>query len=596
MWRLSQACLFIIAFFAMIEAAHAAPLKVRVRGAAKISARGWREQVGGDAARTELVLSGTLTDDASLAMPGQPVIVRVARETDPHDAMVAEGIRAARSCDRGHAQVVKVQGPREAPEVAITTDEAGRFCFRAPLEPDRYKATVVFAPPGGRGLVDGAEREIGFDLSRRGLALKFDPEPKVLELDTPRVTVEAVALHDDEDSPHVAPGLVVVLSNEKEEIARATSDGSGRARFAFSGAKAGPPGVGELRASFAGNTDIAATTTTHEIERHVKVNVKVPAAERGELEPKVPEEGIPIVADVTSSLGPVGEGSIEARVGEVVVGAAPVERGIARLTLTFATTSSEAFVRLRYVPSAPWYEPIGEPVIRVPIRGPSLLSKAPLLLAGLAVIAFFLVGRVSGPKIKPEPAPGKPDPLPDPTPRIEVVRPAERGQEGWTGKIVDAHEGTPIAGARVWIERGTFDGRASLVGFETGPDGRFTLKGIGPIAGDESIIAEGHLHARLSQTLPAPGELTIALAARRRALLAQLVAFAKKRGAPFDVRPEPTPGHVRRAAQGDPREAGAAKWAAAMENAVFGPGDVDARTEAEVARLEPDKPADPTQR
>jgi hypothetical protein len=482
---------------------------------------------------------------------------------------------------------MRVTGPREAPEVNAPTDEAGRFCFRAPLDPDRFKATIVYAPPGGRGLVDGAERQITFDLSRRGLSLRFDPVPKIMELDTPRVTIEAVALHDDDESPHVAPGLSIALANEKQEIGRATSDASGRARFFINGSKLGPPGVGELRASFVGNQEIAAATTTEEIERHVKVSLKVPAADKGELLPSIPEDGIPLQAEITSSLGPVGEGAVEARVGEIVVGAAPVERGIARLTLTFATQSNEAMVRLRYVPASPWFEPTSEPTIKVPIRGPGILSKAPILIAGLAVLAFFLVGRVSGPKIKPEPAPPKPDALPEAKPRLEVVKAAARGQEGWTGRVVDAHEATPVPNARIWIERGTFEGRVLLASAQTGPDGRFELPGIGPTQGDETIHTEARLHARLSQPLPGAGEINIALLQRRRALLASLVAWAKKKGPPFDVRPEPTPGHVRRAANLDRRDPETAQWAAATEDAVFGPGEVDARREAEVAKLSP---------
>ena len=568
------------------SSALAAPLKVRVRGAAKISARGWREQTSDSPSRVELVLSGTLNDDAGEAIPNAVIVIRVARETDPHDVRVAEGLRAARTCDSRRA-ALRITGPREAPEVNAPTDEAGRFCFRAPLDPDRFKATVVYAPPGGRGLVDGSEKQIAFDLSRRGLSLRFDPAPKVLEIDTPRVTIEAVALHDDDESPHVAPGLPIVLSNEKEEIGRVNSDASGRARFYVNGSKLGAPGVGELKASFVGNQDIAAATTVEEIERHVKVSLKVPAADKGELKPSIPEDGIPLQVEITSSLGPVAEGAVEARVGDIVVGAAPVERGIARLTLTFATQSNEALVRLRYVPASPWYEPTSEPTIKVPIRGPSLLSKAPILVAGIAVLAFFLVGRVSGPKIKPEPAPAKPDALPEAKPKLEVVKAAARGQEGWTGRVVDAHEATPVQNARVWIERGTFEGRLLLASAQTDREGRFQLSGVGPVQGDETIHTEARLHARLSQALPPAGEINIALLQRRRALLASLVAWAKKKGPPFDVRPEPTPGHVRRAASLDRRDPETAQWAAAMEDAVFGPGEVDARKEAEVAKLNP---------
>jgi hypothetical protein len=573
-----------------------------VRGAAKLVARASRDQVVGQVGVNELVLSGTLSDDAGQPLSLQAVTVRVTREADAHDPRVADGLRGAHGCDKSDgtgaaprraasAWGVATQGgsPTDPPDVIVTTDEEGRFCFRARIDPDRYKARLIFTPKTPTTtLVDGVDKEISFDLTKRGLALRFDPTPRIVPLDTAQARIDAVAILDDDANPRVAPGLMLVLANEKEEISRIVTDASGRAKFIVPGAKLGPPGQGELRVSFAGDAETAKALHVEDIERHVKVAVKVPAADKGELAAGIPEEGIPITAEITSSLGPVGEGSIEARIGDVIVGAAPVERGIARLMLTFTTQGSDALVRLRYVPMSPWYEPLAEPTIRVPLRGPSILSKAPILLAGLAVLAFFLFGRVSGQKSKLEPVPnieGGNGDAREGKPRIDVVRPAERGQQGWVGRVVDAHEGGPVKGARVWIERGTFEGRSIVASVETDFDGRFVLPGIGPPAGDEMIAAEGRLYARFSQELPAPGEIAIALAQRRRALLARMVKWARRRGPPFDARPEPTPGHVRRAASG---EFGTARWADAIERAVFGPGEIDARIEQEVERLAPE--------
>jgi hypothetical protein len=351
----------------------------------------------------------------------------------------------------------------------------------------------------------------------------------------------------------------------------------------------GPPGRGSLNVSFAGDAQTAFGVHVAEIERRVKVTLRVPAAEKGELKAQVPEDGIALAVDVASTTGPVAEGGVEARIGEAVVGAAPVERGIARLTLTFTAQGSEALVRLRYVPSAPWYEALGEPTVKVPIRGPGLLAKAPILLAGLAVLAFFLVGRVASKGNKPEPAPAivNADVERVGKPRLDVVRPAARGEVGWRGTVVDAHEGTAIGGARVWVERGTFEGRLVLASVASDAHGAFELPPIEGIVGDEQMAVEAPLHARLVQPLPSPGVLSVALLLRRRALLARLVGWARKRGRPFDVKPEPTPGHVRRSAADDFQTA---RWADAVERAVFGGGDVDARMEGEIERMAPPEP------
>lgn len=583
-----------------LDVAEAAPVRVRVRGTAKLVARGSRYPSPGDQqGLSELLLSGSLLDDAGHPLATQAITVRVTREANPHDVIVEEGIRGAHGCDRPSdsapappprrgptSWAVRVVGPTDAPEVLVVTDEDGRFCFRAKVPPDRYKAQLTYTPTAAQSLVDGIEREITFDLTKRGLALRFDPTPKIVQLDAPRTTIEAIAILDDEANPRLAPGLPVVLANEREEVSRAVTDAAGRARFVVFGSKLGPVGPGELRVSFAGDGTTARTSHTEEIERHVSVVIKVPTADRNEIPEGVPEDGIPLLVEVGSSLGPVPEGSVEARVGDVVVGASPVERGIARLMLTFTAQGNDAVVRLRYVPASPWYEPLGEPTVHVPVRGPTLLSKAPILLAGLAVLAFFLVGRVSAQKSKPEPVPAQLEPtqVREGRPRVQVIRPAERGQEGWSGRVVDAHEAVPVRGARVWIERGTFEGRSVLASVETDSDGRFVLPGIGPVVGDESIAAEARLHARHTQDLPAPGEISISLAQRRRALLAKLVSWARRRGPPFDARPEPTPGHVRRAASG---ELATARWADAIERAVFGPSEIDARAEQELVGLEP---------
>jgi hypothetical protein len=141
-----------------------------------------------------------------------------------------------------------------------------------------------------------------------------------------------------------------------------------------------------------------------------------------------------------------------------------------------------------------------------------------------------------------------------------------------------------VSSARVWVDRGTFDGRSILASVGTDPDGSFVLPPISGLVGDEQMAVEAPLHARLVQPLPPAGELSIALVLRRRALLARLVGWARKRGRPFDVKPEPTPGHIRRAAAEDFQTA---RWADAVVKAVFGGGDVDARMEREIERMVP---------
>jgi hypothetical protein len=571
--------------FPLAGAAHADGVRIRVRGSARIVAHTSRDQ-------GELILSGSLVDDAGQPLAAESVTIHVTRESDPRDAQVIEGLRAARSCDRSTdrpptAYGVRVAGPPDRPEVVTVTDEGGRFCFRAKLGPDRHLAHLSWR---GSSLVDAADADVAFDLSRQALLLRFDPTPRVVSLDAPMIGVEVAALVEEDGTTQAKAGLSLVLTNEKsDELGRSTTDASGRAHFAVDSTRVGAPGRGALRVAFEGNQETAFGVSVAEIERRVKVTLRVPAAERGELTARVPDDGIPLLVDVAAAGGIVSEGGVEARVADTVVGAAPVERGVARLTLTFTAEGSEALVHLRYVPSAPWYEPLGEPVIKVPIRGPGLLAKAPIVLTGLAVLAFFLIGRVAskGNKPEPAPAPAKVDAERAAKPRLDLVREAARGELGWRGLVRDAHEDTAVRGAKVWIERGTFEGKSVLVSVETDARGAFELPEVAGLVGDEQMGVEAPLHARLLQPLPPRGELSIALVLRRRALLGRLVTWARRRGRPFDLNPEPTPGHVRRAAADDFQTA---RWAEAIERAAFGHGEVDAQMEGEIERM---APADP---
>jgi hypothetical protein len=107
------------------------------------------------------------------------------------------------------------------------------------------------------------------------------------------------------------------------------------------------------------------------------------------------------------------------------------------------------------------------------------------------------------------------------------------------------------------------------------------------------LVVEAPLHADLRQKLPGGGVLEIALVSRRRRLLDRLVQWARRRGPPYDARPEPTPGQVRRAAQGRRGDASdrVGRWADAIEQAAYDRGEVDARVEADVMSLDPDDPS-----
>lgn len=528
--------------------------RVHVRGGSHLDARAAR-------ASGELVLSGTLQDDAQQPLAGESVVVR--------------NVGDARDCaERDHA-TVKMQGG----EAIALTDEAGRFCIRARPARPQFVAKLEWR---GSALLEGTSLDVPVDLSRASLALSFDPPPKILRLDEAELSVTAVALVDDNGLTLARSNLSLALADERgTELASAVTNASGRAAFFVKTPLLAGPGRGQLRVSFAGDVDTAAASQQAEVERQARVILAL--AEKPASRP--PEDGIPLGLTARWRGGEVAGGSVEARIGDTLVGAARVDKGVAKLVVTFASGSAgagEVPIRVRYVPSAPWWIPSDDLEVRVPIAEPSPLRQVPLVVAGLAVIAWLVLGRTSRAKTKAKPA-SREGAQPVGQAGVEVVVKSRDPRMGWRGRVVDAHDRTPIVNARIVLRRPAFDREQVLARTTSDADGKFKLVHE-EVRSDDELVVDGPLHTSLRQSPPPSGEIVVALVLRKRKLLERLVAWARLRGTPFDVKPEATPGHVRRAAGED---FPTARWADAVEKAAYGGAALDEAAEAEIERLEP---------
>jgi hypothetical protein len=558
---------------------------VRIRGTSRLEAHAAR--AGG-----KLVVSGTVTDDAAHPVPGARVAAGLARGAPPAGVATFAGA-SPEACSEGGAPPVLDR----ADLLVLPVDEGGRFCVRLSLPVDRY---AIHLESRATPLVDPARLDLAVDLALEPVTLRFDPEPRVVALDDEgsgaAASFDVVASTENDGVTTAAAGLPLTLSNEAgTQLASATTDASGRVRFALEAARLGPPGKGELRVSFGGSSDAGASSQTLQIERRTRVDLAANDAVGGVLPPGSPEDGVVLRARASARCAAHGcagtpTGTVEARVGDTIVGAAPLAQGEARVVVTFGMpAASEVPLRLRYVPDAPWFQPGGELAITLPVRASSPWRKALLLVAGLAVVGWLVLARFPAAKRKEASARASHAP-PLPQAGVELVRSGPAAQ-GWGGRLHDAHDVVPIAGARVAVERPGFQRVDVLAEVYSDEGGVFLLPALHTMPGD-LLVAEGRLHAQLRRPLPSPGELDIALVLRRRAVLDRLVAWARARGRPFDARSEPTPGVIRRAAGQD---LGLARWADATERAAYGGAPVDARAQAEVDRLAPggDGPQDP---
>jgi hypothetical protein len=553
----------------------------------------------------KLAVSGRSVDDAGKPAPGR-VALTLAREA-AQGSLVTLSAAVVEPCAGrvgaepfGHAADGRVAADRplvdDTGAVSMETTDDGRFCVRLLVPVDRY---VVQAHVAGTNLLDAADASLTVDLTRTPVSLRFDPERTAIWIDEGPQTIEVAATSDDDDARTAAAGLALQLSSESGDVlGGAVTDDVGHARFVVPAAKLGPPGKGELRVAFAGNATAGASTRTLQIERRTHVDLVAPAASSDRLPPGSPEDGIELGVNAVLRCAKDGcsgspSGTVEARLGgegtgipSQTVGAAPVERGRAHVVATFPMPASPSVrLHLHYASDTPWFLPGDELALEQPLQPSSPWRKLPLALAALVLVILVVLARV--PLRKRRPAERTSD-LPD-GPGVAVVREAS-ASEGWSGMVVDAHDGIPLGGVRVAIERPGMLGTEAVAQAVSDDHGRFSLGAALARPGDE-LVAEGRLHAMLRRPLPKPGVLSVAVLQRKRALLSDLVEWVKKRGEPFTFKNEPTPGELSSFAALFRKDV--SEWADAVERAAYGGAPVDESVHEEVSRLAPVEPQAP---
>lgn len=526
---------------------------------------------------------GTATDDTGRPTPLM-VSVSLTGQAVAGGAEVNLSSAAPEPCDARPPTIRSVPRLESPTRLVLQTDEAGRFCIRLLLPAERYVAHLATEPSD---LVEAAKLDVPIDLALRPAALRFAPEPTTLSMDDETVVIDLVAETDIDGSASPIPELTVHLANESgEDLADTTTDASGRARFAVSGARMGPAGPGELRAVSDATTSIGAVSHSAPVERRTRVRLAVPGAQGGVLPAGRAGDGLVVRATALPQCAVHGctgnpTGIVEARIGGAVVGAGTLVHGVADVVFTVASPGSgSAAVKLRYVPDAPWFLAANEVDLLQPMKPAGAWGALLSAIGGVVVLAWFALARVPRTLAAREAvmaeqrARGPAD--------IQVLDQAPP-HGGWKGRILDGHDASAIAAAIVTIERPGFEGSTLVATTTSDEAGAFVLPAV-DMQPNDRLAVQSTLHVSLRRPMPPSGTLEVTLVLRRRALLDRLVAWARRRGGRFDQRPEPTPAHVRGAAVSEPR---VAVWASAVERAAFGPDPVDDRAEGDVDRLAP---------
>jgi hypothetical protein len=468
----------------------------------------------------------------------------------------------------------------------LSTDAQSRFCVRLSLPGGNYVAHLEVR---ASAFLDGTRVNLPLDPARKAVTLGFDPEPTILDLDGDAISVGVIATTEDDGEVSAAPGILLELSNEGDvTLARATTNASGLAQFHTANAALGPTGRGELRVSFSGDAGSGASSHTAFVERRTRVHIE--GASVTDRETTILFQDLTTV-DVMATAACAAHGcsasptgSVELYLGETLLGAAPIASRRARVAAALPSgldARSQARLRLHYVADSSWFVPGSDVVL--PGQDPSTSARGEILvaLAGFLVAGWVVAARLPR-KDLALPAFAATGPQVPPGAGLRVLR-EDATSRAILGRVVDAHGGDPVALANVRLERPGFDGTEVIAQATSDPDGRFALPGLGGRPGDE-VVVDSRQYCTLRSPIAVHGEIEIALVRRRRKLLDDLVAWARRRGGRFDARPEPTPAHVRRAADREPQ---VADWADALERAVYGSAVVDEQLESEVTRLAP---------
>jgi hypothetical protein len=547
--------------------AHAKP-RIHVRATSSFDVRTPRSQ-------GKLFFLGTLIDDRGQSLANRAVWMS-AHEGSPEGAVLPLEPCSGPASSDAHAT---------AGTTWVHTDRGGRFCATT----GSAEHTLCFGHLewSGDSDIDGATFDLTVDPSREQLDLRFDPEPKVLDLDGATIELDVLARTTGGTRESSEDALPILLTNEEgTELGRAQSR-AGKATLRLASGTLGAPGRGELRL-YLGDALTGHASHVAPVERRATVVLSVVDARGGLLRPADPEDGASMIVTATTTTGtPVPSGIVEATMHGRAVGAAPVSLGRAALVVTFpAEGLSTADLRIRYASDTPWYREGEEVTARLPMRTKKPWRGASLLLSSLGVVLWLaLTGRSSR---RRNPARSRDDSPPVGEPSIRMVQKGTSVFVGWSGRVVDAHDRDALPGAELRVERPSFTGSEVLATTVARERGRFELRYDGARKGDRLIVT-APFHLTLELAMPACGELEVTLVHRKRALLDRFVEWARTEGAPFPGPLEPTPGSVAFEARVslDARLRGVEKWAEAVEGAAFGPEPVDARVETEIERMAP---------
>jgi|GEM_PF-641936 len=545
--------------------------KVQIRGKSMLDAR-----ASGPIDRVEI--AGSLRDESGAPISSAAVLISAVAESNLPTIWVS-----ASRCH--HSERLDIQSAN----LSVTTDSSGRFCIEAHLAQTKVALRITYA---GGALYEGTSANAKWNAGLESIVLEFQPLPSRIDLDTESTLISARITSHSRRSPK---GLTVAIADDTQTVlASAPADSDGTVQFDIDSSLLKSPGSGTLTLSFAGTDEFSSAQATAAVIRSVHARLdNAGRTVRGNL-----SQGIHVDLRVTSSRGPIPVGTVEAFIDDVLVGWGTVHEGAAKFPIRFASVRDvpSPKVVFRYRSDVPFYE-AGEPLELPAIAAElSVFVRAIPVVLGVVIAAWLLRGWWRPRRRNRGPAPlqavrGVAD--------LVVERRSPETHE-WGGRVVDAHDGDAVVGARVRVLVPTFVGRDVFVDLRTDASGGFAFR-IEVPSERMQLVVDAPYHGSIERELPPSSLMVVSLVSRRRLMLDRFLRWVTLAGRPWYVgsasvgstglvgwagSAEPTPRSVVRVAEERCGDA-VAGWARAVERGAFGPDPVDDLFEKQVRELEP---------
>ena len=154
-------------------------------------------------------------------------------------------------------------------------------------------------------------------------------------------------------------------------------------------------------------------------------------------------------------------------------------------------TAKSRPIELRYASDSPWWLAGRELSVAIPVLPPSPWRRIAWIAAVVILGSWLLLGWQRPRRLERRAS--------SPSPRHSVRAPVdviEVGdlRSGWRGRVLDAHDGTPIAGAVVLVRVPAFDGSGVLRTAQTDDQGAFALESSDPAGPGAALEVRAALH------------------------------------------------------------------------------------------------------